>query len=1035
MRLYQPVMFVGLGGTGCDVGAELERRLREEICGPDGNDFRRQRHASRLLPYQLPSCIQFVYADMNQAELDRLPRRVVPGVGDIPAVAQTARYTSALVPALDSYPDLARSLRILARRETETWLPPQAGEPRVYQLRSGAGQLPTVGRAVLFGSVMDGVSTLLRDIQIAAGRLSTSGEDLSSLGGRPPRGVDVFVAFSVAGGTGAGIFYDYLHLIDFAFADISLRARIWPLVLLPSAFERGQGGGRSADLNAAQALLDLFRLVDQQNAADVELELWGMRDRQPIRSEEVSVQYPVTGRVMMRPGTAQTGILFSRPPGATMEDLHRMIASLVISLVGTEADLDGGETTQSFSDSFLNATAHRQVRAGNGIGNRGVSTATFASLTVPADELAGIVGARLLRNAIEQLSAPPTQVESNLGDMEKFLINAGVHPILMRAPNAFAEPPLAHGARNVAKALNNRLEAMRVGAESLRAQLGRDVPQIADRFDPEDAIRELLRRMDIFRAQRIVFGQQGLPDEFDRTGAAGLLHRRRATPPLPNDSLAPPPVPELRDRFLRSVRWTDAGPAACRTEQDEWYLWLTNAEWAKAWDACIPRWRRPLERAERNLTSLTQELLLFADNDRERFERRSAELYKKRVGVSYLLPATSGRMDQFYEQVVARLAERHYLGDQARLNPSEAGMLQAIVGPDAWGETYKMSIEHGPQIAVSYLLERVKATVKRFLRESLPGEPPMLPRLADLLAEAAGQNSDFGITSDYLDEFKRKLSGLLPPSFTPQGSGPLKVLVSYPADAMNPIIEEYLKSSINLSAGVHDFRHAYTESVSILLFRTGMGITDVGEVRDLLRLWAVAAAWPQQTDMLRWRQRTGYEVGYLATREEHRVEILHRILCALWNGKGAVQGTTASPDELTIDSGDGVTMLLPLTSLTALGQASSWGSLLRAYELWGLDDNEIHRLFCSQLMRELPEGLDALPVYPHPLYMTIREMAAGQIELLDEMMKQQAIGQRARAAQLRAFWAETLPGALNLPFAGAENPAAINLLELENVVV
>ena len=24
MRLYQPVMFVGLGGTGCDVGAELE---------------------------------------------------------------------------------------------------------------------------------------------------------------------------------------------------------------------------------------------------------------------------------------------------------------------------------------------------------------------------------------------------------------------------------------------------------------------------------------------------------------------------------------------------------------------------------------------------------------------------------------------------------------------------------------------------------------------------------------------------------------------------------------------------------------------------------------------------------------------------------------------------------------------------------------------------------------------------------------------------------------------------------------------------
>jgi hypothetical protein len=38
--------------------------------------------------------------------------------------------------------------------------------------------------------------------------------------------------------------------------------------------------------------------------------------------------------------------------------------------------------------------------------------------------------------------------------------------------------------------------------------------------------------------------------------------------------------------------------------------------------------------------------------------------------------------------------------------------------------------------------------------------------------------------------------------------------------------------------------------------------------------------------MLRWRQRTGYDFGYLASREEHRVEILHRILCALWNGGG-----------------------------------------------------------------------------------------------------------------------------------------------------
>ena len=85
MKLYQPVLFVGLGGTGCDIGAELERRLREEICGPDGNDFRRLRaqggHAA------LPAAVaasSSSYADMNQAELDRLPRRVVPGPEHMP---------------------------------------------------------------------------------------------------------------------------------------------------------------------------------------------------------------------------------------------------------------------------------------------------------------------------------------------------------------------------------------------------------------------------------------------------------------------------------------------------------------------------------------------------------------------------------------------------------------------------------------------------------------------------------------------------------------------------------------------------------------------------------------------------------------------------------------------------------------------------------------------------------------------------------------------------------------------------------------
>jgi hypothetical protein len=128
--------------------------------------------------------------------------------------------------------------------------------------------------------------------------------------------------------------------------------------------------------------------------------------------------------------------------------------------------------------------------------------------------------------------------------------------------------------------------------------------------------------------------------------------------------------------------------------------------------------------------------------------------------------------------------------------------------------------------------------------------------------------------------------------------------------------------------------------------------------------------------------------------------------------------------------GGGVVMSLPLTPL---GQASSWGSLVRAYELWALDDDDIHRRFCAQLMRELPVGIDGRPKLPQELYMVIRDLAEGQVELLDDMIKKQPAGQSSRATQVRAFWVVTLPAALNQPFTGRESPVAPNLRELERV--
>jgi hypothetical protein len=276
------------------------------------------------------------------------------------------------------------------------------------------------------------------------------------------------------------------------------------------------------------------------------LMLGSATDLQAAGGDDVAVTYPDHTRLVMAPGTMQTGFLFSQPAGATREDMHRSIASLVLSLVGTEMSEDDGrhgEHHQSFADSFVNEAAHRQVSADNGIGGRGVSTALVASLTVPVDELAGIVGSRLLREAIEQVSGADGMLESNRAAIEEFLVRSGIHPVLTRHGVEYADPKPVNGAKEIATALNKRRDSMRIGIDALRTKLGQDVPQFVARFDPASAVRDMLSQVDIFRMQRVVSGHHALRDDIERGGFAGCCssagprrrRRRRAGGPTRRD--------------------------------------------------------------------------------------------------------------------------------------------------------------------------------------------------------------------------------------------------------------------------------------------------------------------------------------------------------------------------------------------------------------------------------------------------------------------------------------------------------------------
>ncbi len=94
-------------------------------------------------------------------------------------------------------------LRIALHEETRDWLPSQIRQPRVAPSTTARAGCPTVGRAALFATLRSGLEPVLRPLRAAIGAIGASAGDLQRVGGSRIRGCDVFVAFSVAGGTGA----------------------------------------------------------------------------------------------------------------------------------------------------------------------------------------------------------------------------------------------------------------------------------------------------------------------------------------------------------------------------------------------------------------------------------------------------------------------------------------------------------------------------------------------------------------------------------------------------------------------------------------------------------------------------------------------------------------------------------------------------------------------------------------------------------------------------------------------------------------
>jgi hypothetical protein len=1046
------MLYLGLGGTGCQIGVELERRLRDELCGPDGTALQRSLLGSNLLPFQLPPFLQFIYADLNETELVRARRRVVPTEEHLIAAAQTDHFISKLVPQYRTYPEVARSLRANAYEETKEWLPPMEGEPRVSPLVLGAGQLPTVGRAALFETFRNGLDGVTQPVSEAIGRITKSGGELAAMGSRLEQNCDVFVAFSVAGGTGAGIFYDFIHLVGKAFEREGFTAQIYPLVLMPSAFEEGQGGGRRAVLNAGRALLDLFRLVDDQNARGAATTLAGRpRRRGPgtAASDDaglaprVSVRYPSYGEVTLPPTTVQTAFLFSRTAAVDREDLHRSVVSFILSLIGTslpgeQENFQADQLYQSFAEQFINQGVDRQVAAYTGIGNRGVSTSLVASMTIPVDDLADIISSRLLARAVDALVAPPPgSAEDNKQAIDRFYASCGLDDIKSREPEPFREPPPpARGTTAVQQALRNRVTQMSGRLTTLENRLRSYVPQLAKDFDYRRGTLEGLGTLDVFRLQRVIYGHPRLSAPGDQAGFIGSLESRREAPPAPPGLTAAPPSHDALPRKLRGIQWSDPEVRRAVQQQDRWYVWRSQVIWHAAWGDQAPIWDRKIASLRAEVNGMVEAFTTHARAEPQSFAQRTADLYRPRTGVSFLLPP-QGDLETFYQAVIRRFVGRPDLG--LRPTSGEAEIIAALLGGEGWRRAYQVVIDRGPEHgfddAVLYVRNIIKQEVKRLFvtRGERGEEEPLLPTLGDLLARAAGKPGPT-VADEDLASFRRQLAGLVPAGFSPQGSGDLRVLVAYPQGGADPQIESYIRSQVNLprdpTASVQ-FRATDTESIVVVLLRTSMSITEVNELREILSRLADALHDEQPQDFLAWRQRLSYDFRWLATSEQDRVNIMQRLLSAMWNGQIRTFGDPRSPESIEVSLPGNRPLSMKLY-LEPYGRASSWASMLRAYEEWTFQDgDQIRQDFCQKLMRTEPNSFHAPAKEPSDLYQWfIDVLAPSQTELLGAMLQAETTMTRGWVRQLRDFWGITVPAANQQPFHGFTSAESSSLEEL-----
>lgn len=1023
--IRQRILYVGIGGSGLDIGRELTEALTREICGLDGRRLQARGGAfAGFEREELPKFIQSVYLDFSQQALDEIHTHLQ---------GKNATAIHTILPPFNSSREAATYLQNQNVPDVGEWIPTDS-TVNVAPLSGGAGQYPTVGRVALFASLkrQGYAQSIGKDLGNVLDQLAQSMGQLTAFAGNGvhTNSIAVYLGFSLAGGTGCGIFYDVIHLLynelTTRFPDVP--CIIMPIIIMPSLFDSVLVGvnKRNTQLNAATALLDLSRLMDLFNNPDPELAAmrvvrypWSSVDGAGgYRAVNLDTQF---GRTAVKVAT-----LVDRRGGLNRKDVYRSIASAIVSQVSTVALVN--QMAMGFVDKLVNDNEIRDMHH-TLLGRKNIMPSVSASLTLPSERLVEVISQRLLADGLQaQRAAGPSRLVTE-EHVNSFLKGAGQGHIV--EPHLFPEKVDMRFAISAgALADSRKYEQFQGNVQRKVVQAQGDLAPLIKQSIPEmqevRAIEGLIRTLDTHEDRNIydalniagrallVLRGQRFTDDAGSTKAKKKKSNKRfgIFPGKPDRATA--------DRWIKA--------------EEAQHVKDVEALWWKEWDARKILWQSSAEESDRLFAQVRQWIEDQFNAAKVEQQAEITRLGQTTLGVVEYLPSTTGNMEQTLVALINGVRDK--IRQRLDINETDDGTLISRImranQSNAWADALrKYMLDREPKLFVENLLEPIRAVVQDVLQDVLTPLGTSLSRLA---------HAPSGALSPDLDQLQEKLASLLPDGVIPQSQGAKpRVLVTYPGQE-DEMVETYLKntifanqfSSMNQDEVFQFAAAGESGSITATINIIGQGLLDNDEVRSLLATWVEANKPNKQhpaTDRLMFRQRVSLQNLQDITDVPNRRVILRNFLAALYDGHVSVQkGTVESPEEIRITKKDTNAYFdIPLVSQDG---ASPWAHLFNGFEEKIVTASSLTNPGLPDAIKWFGEYIPSCltltserPQAPSPLFEQVIEVVVRHMASTGPIEHPPGLTRRAilRREAVHRFWTEDIISSLTAPYLNTLN--------------